>query len=145
MAPHTAQQQTTSPRAVCLAWRSTTLPGRVSTVPSDLLLQRWAAKSRPEEIEAQCDREHGSESDAVAGDSISGVMNAQGDERDRDTNRHRDCGETGDEAQDHAAWPPRSGDQDRGGEGHRGHYRGVTAGERQVSVAQSPDEWLSDQ
>ena len=109
------------------------------------MLQLRAAEARTDEIEAQCDRQHGSESNAVAGDSISGVMNTQGDKRDRDTDRHRDRGEAGDQAQDRAAWPPRSGDQDRGGEGHRRHDRGVTAGKRQVPIAQPPDERLEDQ
>ncbi len=54
--------------------------GRASTTPSD-------QKQRPEEIEDQRHCGHGGESNAVAGDGVSGVMNVQGDERNRDADR----------------------------------------------------------
>jgi protein-L-isoaspartate(D-aspartate) O-methyltransferase (PCMT) len=99
----------------------------------------------PEMIEEQCHRGHGSESHAVAGDGIGGVMDVLGDQRDRDTHHHRHRGKAGSQACGDAARPPRSTDEDRGRDGDCGHCCGVAAGEGQVSKPQPPDEWLEDQ
>ena len=72
-------------------------------------------------------------------------MHVLGDESDRDTGWHRDCGQARDRPEGDAAGSLRGGEQDRGGDRDGGHCRGVAAGEGQVSIAEPPDKRFEDQ